>query len=112
MDNMNIFTYKQKRNSYEKCGVCKYRIFQGCQRHAPVKGEDTHHLTFPHVEEDDYCGDFEHRLSIEVLQKELEKCKDQYFQLIMSVTQGNPDESHHETVLRYIREAEKEPEDK
>jgi len=104
MDNMNIFIAKQQSNTYEKCGVCKYHRRQECQRHAPAI-KDTNYLAYPHVKEDDWCGDFEHQLNIEELRKELEECKDQYFDLIMSVTLAGT-ASRHDTALRYIREAE------
>ena len=109
MDNMSIFTARQQKNNYEKCGVCKYYIRQECQRHAPIVGEESYNIYFPHVKEDDYCGDFEHKLSVEVLRTELEECKAKYSELIMSVTKSTmefPDESGHAIILRYIKAME------
>lgn len=111
MDNMNIFTAKQRAADYNKCGVCKYYQYIGgeCQRHAPIVGEQSHHILFPHVKKTDWCGDFEHELGVEVLKKELQEIKNQYSELITAVTKSTmqfPDESRHATILRYIKDVE------
>ena len=47
------------------------------------------------------------KLTIEDVIKDLEEIRDKYFELIMQVESKYPNESRHETALRYIREAEK-----
>ena len=51
----------------------------------------------------------EQSLRIEQLERELDEAKRNYMELIMSVGNAYPNETRHQTALRYIRERENMP---
>jgi hypothetical protein len=58
-----------------------------------------------------YITGLYHRILAYGQEKEEPKPESKYMELIMAVGQKHPNESRHETALRYIREAERSGED-